>query len=75
MCSIAGNFTSFISLTLFFQSNLIIISPNNGILFNGVLRPRLVNNTFALCFFINLDFLLPQTAHFDSNHVLPYLVF
>ena len=51
------------------------MSPNNGILFSGVLRPRLLNNPFAYCFFINLDFLLPHTAHFDDNIVLPLLVF
>ena len=43
------------------------MSPNDGILFNGVLRPRLLNNPFASCFFINLDFLLPHTTHFDDN--------
>ena len=32
------------------------MSPNNGILLNGVLRPKLLNNPFALCSFINLDF-------------------
>ena len=43
--------------------------------FNGVLRPRLLNNRFASCSFINLDFLLPHTAHFDDNIDLPFLVF
>ena len=51
------------------------MSPNNGILFNGVLRPKLLNNPFASCFFINRDFLLPHTPHFDEKNCLPFLVF
>ena len=51
------------------------MSPNNGILFNGVLRPRLLNNPFASCSFINLDFLLPHTAHFDDKISLSFSVF
>ena len=51
------------------------MSPNNGILFNGVLRPKLLNIPFASCPFINLDFFLLQKAHFDDNIVLPFLVF
>ena len=51
------------------------MSPNNGILFNGVFRPKLLNNPFASCSFINLDFLLLHTAHFDDNIDLPFLVF
>ena len=51
------------------------MSPNNGILLNGVLRPKLLNNIFASCSFINLHFLLLHTAHFDDNIVLPVLVF
>ena len=47
------------------------MSPYNGILFNGVLRPKLLNISFASCSFINLDFLLEYTAHFDDNIVLP----
>ena len=31
------------------------MSPNNGILLNGVLRLKLLNNPFASCSFINLD--------------------
>ena len=50
-------------------------SPNNGILFNGLLLPRLLNNPFASCFLINLDFLLPHIAHFDNIIILPLLVF
>ena len=44
--------------------------PNNGILLNGALRPKLLNNPFASCSFIN-----PHTVHFDINIVLPFLVF
>ena len=44
-------------------------------LLSGVLRPRLINNPFASYSFINLDFLLPYTAHFDDNIVLPFFVF
>ena len=44
--------------------------PNNGILLNGILRPKLLNIPFASCSFINLDFLLLHTAHF----VLAFLV-
>ena len=51
------------------------MSPNNGILFNGVLRPKLLNIPFTPCFFFNLDFLLPHTAHVDENTVLSFLVF
>ena len=47
--------------------------PNNGILLNGVLKLKLLNNPFASCSFINLDFLLPHTAHFDNNIDLPFL--
>ena len=42
------------------------ISPNNGILLNGILRPKLLNILLASCFLINLDFLLPHIAHFDD---------
>ena len=49
------------------------MSPNNGILLNGVVRPRLLNNLFASCSFINLDFLLSHTAHFDDNIELPLI--
>ena len=48
--------------------------PNNGILLNGVLSPKLRNNPFASCSFINLT-LLQLTAHFDDNIDLPFLVF
>ena len=33
------------------------MSSNNGILFDGVFRPRILNNPFASCSFINIDFL------------------
>ena len=49
--------------------------PNNGILFNGVLRPKLLNIPLASCSFLNLDFLLPHTTNFDDNIVLQFLVF
>ena len=51
------------------------MSLNNRIFFNGVLRPRLLNNHFASCSFINLDILLPHTANFDNNIGLPFFVF
>ena len=49
------------------------MSPNNGILFNVVLK--LLNNPFAFCSFINLDFLLFHIANLDNNIDLPFLVF
>ena len=51
------------------------MSLNNRILFNGVLRRKLLNIHFASCSFINLSFLLPHAAHFDNNMVLPFFVF
>ena len=51
------------------------MSPSNGILFNGVLIPKLLNNPFACCSLINYDFLLPHIAHFDKIIVLPLVVF
>ena len=48
---------------------------NNGILLKGVLIPKLFNNPSASCSFINLDFLLLQTTHFDDKANLPVLVF
>ena len=38
------------------------MSPNNLVLFNGVLGPRLLNELFASCSFINLIF----TAKHDT---------
>ena len=49
--------------------------PNKGILLNGVLIPRLLNHTFAFCFLINFDFLVPDITHFDNSIVLSLLVF
>ena len=51
------------------------MSPNNGILLNGILKPKLLNVAFASCSFINLDFLRPHAAHFYDSIVLPLLVF
>ena len=51
------------------------MSPNNGILLNGVLITKILNNPFASCSFINHDFLLLYIAHFDDNSNLPFLVF
>ena len=39
------------------------------------LRPKLLNNPFASCVLLNLDFLLPHIVHFDNIIVLPLLVF
>ena len=50
------------------------MSPNIGNLLKGVLIPNLLNNPFASCFLINLDFLLPHIAHFDNIIALPLLV-
>ena len=50
------------------------MSPNIGNLLNGALIPNLLNNPFASCFLINLDFLLPHIAHFDNIIILPLLV-
>ena len=51
------------------------MSPNTGILLNGVLRPKLFNNPFACCSLINFDFLLPHMTYVDKNIVLPLVVF
>ena len=51
------------------------MSPNNVISFNGVLRVKLLNNSFASCHSIHFDFLLPHIAHFDDSIGLPLLVF
>ena len=51
------------------------MSPNNVILLNGVLIPKLLNNPFASCSSINHDFLILHTAHFENNIDLPFLVF
>ena len=51
------------------------MSPDNGILFNGVLKPKLLKILFA-CLFVNLVFLLPHTAYFeiDITIVLPFFI-
>ena len=51
------------------------MSPNTGILFNGVLRPKLLNNPFAFCSLINLHFLLLHIAHVDKIIALSLVVF
>ena len=50
------------------------MSPNIGNLLNGVLIHNLLNYRFASWFLINLDFLLPHTAHFDNIITLPLLI-
>ena len=51
------------------------MSPNSGTLLKGVLIARLINNPFASCSFINLDFLLPHAAHFDDRYNLTFFSF
>ena len=51
------------------------MSPNNLILFNGGLRPKLLSVPLASYLLINFDFLLFHTAHFDNNIDLTFLVF
>ena len=50
------------------------ISPNNGILFNDVLRSKLLKFSLPFCFLMSLDFLLSHITHFD-NVALLLLVF
>ena len=38
---------------------------NNGTLLKGVLIPKLLNNPFACCSLIKLDFLLTHIVQFD----------
>ena len=38
------------------------------------MKYHLLNNPFASCLLINLDFLLPYIAHFYSTIILPLLV-
>ena len=40
----------------------------------GFLIPNLLNNCFAPCLLINLEFSLPHTEHFDNMITLPLLV-
>ena len=51
------------------------MSPNNEILFNGVLIPKLLNNPFACFSLIDFYFLLSHIAHVDKIIVLPLVVF
>ena len=44
----------------------------NRILLKGVLIPKLLSNPFASCLFTNLDFLNPQSGHFDNIISLPF---
>ena len=48
------------------------MSPNIGHLRNGVFIANLLNNLFASCLLINLDFLLLNIAHFDNIIILHY---
>ena len=50
------------------------MSPNIGNLLNGVLILNLLNNPFASCLLINLDFLLLHIAHFGNIIILPLIV-
>ena len=45
------------------------MSTNNGTLFNGVLRPKLLNNPFASCSVVNLDFF------YHVQHILTTTMF
>ena len=51
------------------------MSPDNGILLNGVLRPKMQNNPFVSCSLINPDSLLSHTAGFDDEIHVPFFVF
>ena len=39
------------------------------------MRPKLLNNPFASCSFVNLDFLIRHIAHLDNKIDLPLLAF
>ena len=52
-----------------------MISSNNGILLNCVLRAKFFNIPLASYFLINLELLLLHIAHFDNIIVLSFLVF
>ena len=52
-----------------------MISSNNGILLNGVLRAKFFNIPLASYFLINLELLLLHIAHLDNIIVLSFLVF
>ena len=51
------------------------MSPNNGILLNAVLLPKLLNIAFVSCSFIHFDFLLPHTAILMITLFYLFLVF
>ena len=51
------------------------MSPTNGNLLNGVLRPKLLNIPLASCLLINPYCLLPHIAHFHDIIILSLLVF
>ena len=44
--------------------------PSNGVLYSGVLIPKLLSNPFASCSFTNLDFLILHSTHYDRIIVL-----
>ena len=47
---------------------------NNGILLNGVLIAKLLNNPFASCFLTNPDLLISHLTYFDCIIILPFFV-
>ena len=51
------------------------MSLNTGILLKSVVILRLLNNPFASCFLINLDFLVLHIAHLDNTIVPPFIAF
>ena len=69
------NFILITTIKSFYFIKVNKMSSNNGILPNGILRPKLLNNSYASCFFINLVFLPLLTAHFDDNNAILFLVF
>ena len=48
---------------------------NFTILLKDVFIPKLFNNPLVFCSFINFEFLLSHTAHFDKSIILPFFVF
>ena len=51
-----------------------MVSPNQCILPNHALRPKLLNSPFPSCSFTNLDFLNPHSVQFDCKINLPFFV-
>ena len=47
------------------------MSRNSGTLLKGIFKPKLLNNTLASCFLINLDFLLMHTTHLNKSNIFP----